>query len=351
MSLYQTHLHRATENVDLNRFFERRAVPFHLRKRISEYFAFVNTNNDDVGRIAAVIDSVASAALVDELKLHICGDVLRQAPFLNWLQGDESALRKLCTSTRSRYCEKGDLLFSLGERCLQIYFLLSGSVRITTLDAFTLTPQEALARSMTQRKRPSITEYLRQSPRTTPRMSAVADPLHRVARLSCAGSSDMLSYQTSRAAQLQASGTIFHEVTASQEYSAGLTASEAKRRAYSVAARVDECIPSPAHFGESCLWTRVAVHRYSGKCGAFSEFMMLSKASVDDLLTHSHFILPRFEAYRDGMLVHARAHELLLNPAQQGYSNTLAPERQRDEATSAETAGVEMPGTVRESSQ
>merc|ERR1719453_1355083 len=131
-SSYEESQKRRAKMTALVQYLNWRTVPLYLRRQIRKYMAYVWQNNQNFSDTEGEVIRALSPHMQGELCFQIFGRILTTAPFLTWLDGSPTALRKLTLMARTTFCEAKDLLFEEGEVKRTIFFLIDGWVRVST---------------------------------------------------------------------------------------------------------------------------------------------------------------------------------------------------------------------------
>merc|ERR1711937_417841 len=149
-SLYEESQRRRAKMTALVQYLNWRTVPLGLRRQIRKYMSYVWQHNQNFAETEGEVIKALSPHMQGELCFKIFGRILSAAPFLSWLDGNPTALRRLTLMARTVFCESKDLLFEEGEVKLTIFFLIDGWVRLSTgfhnqdIDELEAAPPKAL---------------------------------------------------------------------------------------------------------------------------------------------------------------------------------------------------------------
>jgi len=233
-----------------------------------------------------------------ELCFKIFGKILTTAPFLSWLEGSPTALRKLTLVARTHFCEAKDLLFEEGEVKLTIFFLIDGWVRIST-GSQNLTLDELDA------DLPGLDKNTTQSTKLN-EIESIMETFSVLRKVVNAGAKKTYEHKAYRDASADAFKTVIdakmYNVARERMNNIPIPRNSASE---SDANDIKSFIPSPAFFGESTLWMREGEEtpmQYTARCYTRVEIVQLDKSDIMDIAGTYPHIKARFDAFVEGVV-------------------------------------------------
>mmetsp|Transcript_39799 Transcript_39799/g.104115 ORF Transcript_39799/g.104115 Transcript_39799/m.104115 type:complete len:997 (-) Transcript_39799:35-3025(-) len=314
--LYGEEVRRRTLLVSLSKYLNSREVPRDLANKIRHYMRFRVENSVFDEDYEGDLFSKLTPHLRRELGYHIFGGILRQAPFMLWMP--TRCLHDISVLAKVSYAQKGDELFSKGERCSNIYCLCVGVVRIlwqNVNDKPWTKPNRrvSLIDSVAAQKWLKKTEVKAQSSMTDPtrlflpvrrrqgdERGAMVKELQRLERVWTQteprqGVSQDFEAQTQLEEGVKYYDHVWKDVTVHEPEDP----------------RPPRVVHAPGFFNESLLWNcrledRGAVHaqqmRYCAQVLVNSEFMVLDADSIGEFIGFHPYLIPRLQAFRKEVL-------------------------------------------------
>jgi len=297
-SLYEESQKRRAKMTALVQYLNWRTVPLYLRRQIRKYMSYVWQNNQNFAETEGEVIRALSPHMQGELCFKIFGRILTTAPFLSWLDGSPTALRKLTLVARTVFCEAKDLLFEEGEVKLTIFFLLDGWVRVST-GVHNLTLDE-LEYSMPEDK------LLTESKKVN-EIESLMDTFSVLRKVVNVGTKKKTHEHK---AYRDASADAFKTVTDAKMYEVArerMNEIPVPRNSQSASSAEDvkSFIPSPAFFGESTLWMTNGDEtpmQYTARCFTRVEIVQLDKSDIMDVANTYPHIKSRFDAFVQGVV-------------------------------------------------
>lgn len=124
------HIRSEKKNM-LSGYMRWRAVPWALKASIRQHLLFLWDTNRDYDVYEEQIKAQLPPVLRRELCYHVYGRILTKAPFLAWMKDYSVCIKELANEARLMFLELHDNLFRKGQRNMQIYMLISGTVSLT----------------------------------------------------------------------------------------------------------------------------------------------------------------------------------------------------------------------------
>jgi hypothetical protein len=293
-SMYEESQRRRGNFVELSKYMRWRVLPHPLRSRLRRYLNFVWDKNQQIGDYEMTVMDKLSPTLRGDLALHIFGKILRHSPFLSWMKGDKTALRKLASRAVTQFAEIGDLLFSYGELNSTVFFLVHGWATMSMGGAFEPDKREIRDELELAFAPDTPRPTMFTSPKKT-RISAVTDVGKDKRRLGVARRAYTRTFDESVDLIQSVHDLDVFSFAEQESEDAQRTLKEKSIKFGDVA-----YVKSPAFFGESCLWHDEPVaSEYGCKTLTRAEFTTISRPDVDYVIAELPYLLPRFLAFRD----------------------------------------------------
>ncbi|CAE7879428.1 Kcnh5, partial [Symbiodinium microadriaticum] len=124
----------------LSNYMTWRNIPPHLYKAIRRHLLHLWETNKGYDSYEDQLQDHLTPVLRRELRFHIFGRVLRNAPFLAFLRDFEVCLKELATKVSMRMLSRGDHIIRIGEASDRIFILVRGKVRISLNESLWTNP-------------------------------------------------------------------------------------------------------------------------------------------------------------------------------------------------------------------
>lgn len=351
------------KRTELSKYLKWRDVPAPLAKCIRQHLVFLWDTNGSYDGYEVDIKDQLPPVLKTDLCYHIYGRVLCSAPFLAWMRNFGPCVKKLSESVYSGFLVHGDHLFRIGEPCITIHFLITGSVHLSRnqsvhdgtvhnnpeeelnhnlIMAFTIprnhdTGVEDIRKSVADKaKRMRDLNYTRmqQAEGVLTKFHRPQDKNNEVEHSDDDPASKKKKARREKRRNYDIfESDVFRDATLDllrldkRRKSAAAIVQKAWRRRIkktdgsrvnknlrSVSTMQSKTVQAPAYFGESCLWlpyedwgsdTKVVIHQYSATCDsrATSEIVHIPRTAISEVIeAFAPWLLERFEFFQTSVL-------------------------------------------------
>ncbi|CAE7221994.1 Kcnh5 [Symbiodinium natans] len=309
----------------LSNYMTWRNIPPHLYKAIRRHLLHLWETNKGYDSYEDQLQFQLTPVLRRELRFHIFGRVLRNAPFLAFLRDFEVCLKQLATKVSIRMLSRGDNVVRIGEANDQIFILVQGKVRLSLNESLWTNPaseelMDEIWSTYAPKKRrahDSSTAFFLEGLHTA--------MMHQKRQKALEAAVNQSSY-ASAFQNVDATHTLFATKTfiraeeqllvqdCRQRRAARFIQTRWRQKLKARRARLTSqpivcsmSIEAPAYFGESCLWDAVEKWddeppqcMYSVRCEMRSEVMCLLRADIGALIKEfSPWMGERFEVFRE----------------------------------------------------
>eukprot|EP00746_Dinoflagellata_sp_MGD_P131404 gnl/MRDRNA2_/MRDRNA2_65187_c0_seq1.p1 gnl/MRDRNA2_/MRDRNA2_65187_c0~~gnl/MRDRNA2_/MRDRNA2_65187_c0_seq1.p1 ORF type:complete len:936 (-),score=166.48 gnl/MRDRNA2_/MRDRNA2_65187_c0_seq1:102-2909(-) len=306
---------------ELAKYMKWRALPPKLKRKVRSYFLFVWENDQEIAESEKRILQRLSSSLQADVMLHAYGNVIKSAPFFNWIFGNHDiAWKELAMQCESRFYFDGDVLFVEGQPHRNLYFLVFGSC-IAKIPDYLGTNIRSLRpvrfKEPAAGKDPSDGDDAVQS--TSPGGTGI-----EVMRSSKSTGNKSPSAKV-KSKTLSKSQSSWYEVAESAEkYLNEDATSSSAMRSYKSADNSHQ-IDAPAFIGESCLWyegSDAFRTSYTVICQGRCECVTLCCDGVLQTANEHPWVKNRFRAFRDAILNNVPASPSARNSCVRPVSST-----------------------------
>ncbi|CAE7240661.1 Kcnh5 [Symbiodinium sp. CCMP2456] len=309
----------------LSNYMTWRNIPPHLYKAIRRHLLHLWETNKGYDSYEDQLQDHLTPVLRRELRFHIFGRVLRNAPFLAFLRDFEVCLKELATKVSIRVLSRGDHIVRIGEASDRIFILVQGKVRISLNESLWTNPASeelmdeiwstyaAKRRGANDANGEVFLEGLHTAMMHRKRQKAIDAAVNQSSYASAFKTVDATHSLFSAKTFVRAEEQLLVQ-DCRQRRAARFIQTRWRQKLRARRARLTSqpivcsmSIEAPAYFGESCLCDPVEKWgekppqcMYSARCEMRSEVMCILRSDIGALIKEfSPWMGERFEVFRE----------------------------------------------------